>query len=41
MDVFDYLNNKVGVESIMKFNKQQTPEVLFGKNIEKESLIFN
>ena len=39
--LFDYLNNKVGVESIMKFNKQQTPEVLFGKNIDKESLIFN
>ena len=36
-----YLKSKVGVESIMKFNKKQTPEAIFGKSINKESLIFD
>ena len=39
--LFKYLKNKVGVESIMKYNKQQTPEILYGEKINKESLIFN
>ena len=39
--LFKYVKNKVGVESIMKFNKQQTPEVLYGEEVNKDSLIFN
>jgi len=31
--LFERVRKKVGVESIMKFNKPQTPELLFGKNI--------
>ena len=40
-ELFKYVKNKVGVESIMNFNKQQTPEILFGINIDKDALIFN
>jgi len=39
--LFKYVKNKVGVESIMKFNKQQTPEILYGEEVNKDSLIFN
>ena len=39
--LFKYVKNKVGVESIMKFNKQQTPEILYGEEDNKDSLIFN
>lgn len=31
--LFEKTRKKVGVESIMKYNKPQTPELLFGKNI--------
>tara|TARA_B110000238_G_scaffold112037_1_gene121729 strand:+ start:321 stop:3284 length:2964 start_codon:yes stop_codon:yes gene_type:complete len=40
-DLFKYIKNKVGVESIMNFNKQQTPEILYGEEVNKDSLIFN
>ena len=39
--LFKYIKNKVGVESIMNFNKQQTPEILYGEEDNKDSLIFN
>ena len=32
--LFEKTRKKVGVESIMKYNKPQTPELLFGKNID-------
>ena len=40
-ELFKYINNKVGVESILNYNKQQTPEILYGEEINKESIIFN
>ncbi len=40
-ELFKYVKNKVGVESIMNFNKQQTPEILYGEKVNKDSLIFN
>ena len=39
--LFKYIKNKVGVESIMNFNKQQTPEILYGNEFDRNSLIFN
>ena len=41
IELFKYVKNKVGVESIMNFNKQQTPEILYGEKVNKDSLIFN
>ena len=40
-ELFKYVKNKVGVESIMNFNKQQTPEILYGEKVNKDSLLFN
>jgi len=40
-ELHQFLKNKVGIESIMKFNKKQTPEAIFGKLINKEALIFD
>ena len=35
--LFEKVRKKVGLESIMKFNKPQTPELLFGKNINADN----
>ena len=39
--LFKYIKNKVGVESILNYNKQQTPKILYGEKINKESIILN
>jgi len=35
--LFEKTRKKVGIESIMKYNKPQTPELLFGKNINADN----
>ena len=32
--LFKKVRKKVGIESIMKYNKPQTPEIIFGKNVD-------
>ena len=39
--LFDYTKNKVGLESIMKYNKQQTPELISGDLIDPNAQLFN
>jgi hypothetical protein len=39
-ELFNKLRKKVGVESILKFNKPQTPEMVFGDGIDVKNQNF-
>ncbi len=39
-DLFNKLKKEVSIQSIMKFNKRQTPEVLYGEKIDFEKDLF-
>ena len=39
-DLFYKLKKEVSIQSIMKFNKRQTPEVLYGDKIDFENDLF-